>query len=79
MDEPRMMGPLSEDHPCVGRECWACGVAFAVCDLVTLVATGPADEDDRARMEAGRPYTAIAEVVHWDCRARRPSPLNVEP
>ena len=63
------MGPLAADHPLLrGGHCKACDVFFKEGDYVTLVALGPGDdEENRAKARAGRPYTAVAAVVHWAC------------
>lgn len=66
----RKMGPLKDDHPMVieERPCAACNVPLQSGDAVTIIALGPGDDDEeRKRMREGRPYNAVADVVHWAC------------
>jgi hypothetical protein len=50
------------------RPCAACGKDFVPGDWQALVALGPGDsEEDRQRAREGRPYNAVAAVVHWQC------------
>ena len=60
-------GPKRPNHPSIGEPCWICDVAFAEGDYTTLIPVAPAGNDERARMEAGAPYTAEAREVHWSC------------
>jgi hypothetical protein len=32
-----------------------------------LVGNAPADDEEKVKMEAGRPYIAAAAEVHWTC------------
>jgi len=68
-DHLRKMGPLAADHPLLkGDCCAACQVFFKEGDYFTLVPLGPGDdEDERRRAREGRPYNAVAAVIHWDC------------
>lgn len=64
----RKFGPKGDDHPTVGRECEACGVAFKGGDYTCLVPLGPGDDpDSRQRAREGRPYNSVAVEVHWAC------------
>jgi hypothetical protein len=64
----RRFGPKVADHPSIGKTCRACEVPFKAGDYTTLVMLGPGDDHEaRARRDAGRPYTAVAIEVHWEC------------
>jgi hypothetical protein len=60
---------LAADHWLVRErhQCPVCGEVFNPGDETTLVVVRPADEEDEAKKAAGRPYTALAEAVHWWC------------
>lgn len=61
-------GPKAPDHPTVGKECPACKEPFEAGDHTTLIALGPADdEEQRRKAREGRPYNALAVEVHWAC------------
>lgn len=64
---PRAFNPLPDDHPSVGELCALCNQPMQAGDVPTLIATGPADEEEAAKAAAGRAYTAIAAVAHWTC------------
>lgn len=65
-------GPKTADHPSVGTECPACHQAFLEGDFTTLVVLGPGDDEGaRQRRDEGRPYTATATEVHWDCSTQK--------
>ena len=67
----RKFPPLAADHPAVGQVCPACRKAIEAGDETTLIALGPGDDpEEQARARAGRPYTAVAALVHWDCSGR---------
>jgi hypothetical protein len=38
-------------------------------DYTTLETTHAASLDDAQKAQAGRPFTAAAVEVHWDCRS----------
>lgn len=61
----RKFKPLPERHPAVGTLCGICHTAFQAGDETTLIADHPADEEEKQKMLAGRPYTAEAILVHW--------------
>lgn len=66
-------GPLAADHPILGRPCPACQQPLQAGDYVALIAFGPGtnpEEQEKAR--AGRPYNAVAGVVHWSCATGEP-------
>jgi hypothetical protein len=65
----RPFPPLLPLHPLVtsGERCPFCDRAFAAGDVTTLIATAPADDEQAARMRAGRAYTAVAAPVHFAC------------
>ena len=63
----RRFGPKAPDHPSVGRPCPLCGIPFEAGDYTSLVPVEPADDEERAKMESGRVYTARAAEVHWTC------------
>jgi hypothetical protein len=68
--EQRKMGPLTADHPLLdGPEvCPPCHQPFVAGDYVTLIPLGPGDDpEERAKAAVGRPYNAVASVVHWAC------------
>lgn len=62
------MGPLAPDHPAINDQCPGCHIPFRAGDYVTLVPIGPGDDlEERAKARSGKPYNAIAQVVHWGC------------
>ena len=64
----RKFEPLTADHPSVGTECAACKAPFVEGDATCLIALGPGDgEEERRRAREGRPYNAVAALVHWAC------------
>lgn len=65
----RKMGPIAETHPCVGTLCAVCTVPIKAGDFVTLFSRGPDPDDDEEaeKTAAGRPYIAVASLIHWDC------------
>lgn len=66
----RKFAPLSVDHPLVVEltPCAACKVAFVAGDETTLVPLGPGNNPEARQLAAeGRPYNAVAAVVHWTC------------
>lgn len=63
----RKYAPLSPDSPGVGRTCILCRKEIRAGDETTLIPSGPASEKDREKMEQGRAYNAVAELVHWGC------------
>lgn len=48
----------------VGRTCKLCGKPFKEGEKTTLLNIGPADEEERAKKEVGKPYNAEAVEVH---------------
>ena len=62
----RIFGPKSAGHPSIGEACPVCFEPFKEGDYTVLRAVEPADDEERAKMNAGRPYTAIAIEVHSD-------------
>ena len=59
---------LSEGHPLIGTNCYACGKGFAVGNVIALVALGPGDDGDEQRLwHAGRYACAIAIPLHDAC------------
>lgn len=64
----RKMGPLPAGNPSVGEPCPACKIVFATGDYVTLVELGPGDDpEEQEKARRGRPYNAVASIVHWSC------------
>jgi hypothetical protein len=63
----RVFGPKQADHPSIGRACPLCDVPFHVGDYTCLIGNEPASDDDRAKRDSGRAYTAKAYEVHRDC------------
>jgi hypothetical protein len=63
----RKFPPLMEGHWLVKETCPICTKRFSVGDETTLVPLYPADEENQAKAIAGRPYTAVAKLVHWTC------------
>lgn len=65
----RVFGPLTADDYLVteGKVCSVCNKPFEVGHYLTLKAVAPADEEEREKMLAGRPYNAEAAPVHVDC------------
>ena len=61
--------PLAADHWLVTEchRCALCGEVFVAGDETTLIALKPADEKNAQKARAGRPYTAVARAVHWQC------------
>lgn len=70
MSDQRKFGPKSPDHPSVGSTCPVCDVAFKAGDYTTLEMTHAADLEEARKSQAGRPFTAAAVEVHWDCRSQ---------
>ncbi len=66
----RKYAPLGSADPLVtqARRCYVCTFAFQAGDEVTLLVTGPANQDEGERARAGGAYNAVAEVIHWHCR-----------
>lgn len=65
---PRSFGPMAGDHPIVGAPCPACDEPIVEGDMTTLVPLGPGDSDEaRQKARTGRPYNAVAIVVHYAC------------
>ena len=64
---PGRFAPLSDGHPGVGGICPICNTALVIGDEPTLLATGPASEEDRQREAKGRAYTAEAVIAHARC------------
>jgi hypothetical protein len=66
---PRKFNPIKESDPAVGKICPICNEPLEVGQCPSLIANGPADDEEREKMEAGKSYTytAIAEIIHWDC------------
>lgn len=60
-------GPKQKDHPSIGEICEVCGKPFKQGDYTTLVMKRPASHEDAVKMRAGKPYTAEAIEVHYDC------------
>ena len=59
---------LQKDGFPKGDECRACHKAFQIGDEVVLCMLGPGDDkEERTKRDAGRPYAAVAIVIHWDC------------
>jgi hypothetical protein len=71
MNEMRKFGPKSKDHPSCDVKCPVCDVPFKEGDFTTLVTVGARGED-REKMIEGRPYNAVAQEIHWDCRIIEP-------
>lgn len=65
----RKFGPKQADHPSVGADCPVCGNPFQAGDYTTLEFTHAADQEEARKAQEGRPFTAAAVEVHWDCRA----------
>jgi hypothetical protein len=70
----RKFDGLKAGHPLLDpakpgqHECAACKKQFRVGDETTLVTLGPGDDpEQQERARAGRPYDAVAVVVHWSC------------
>lgn len=70
----RKFGPLPGDHPLLDpsspgqHDCPACHRRFREGDETTIVPLGPGDDpDEQRRAREGRPYNAVAVVVHWAC------------
>lgn len=61
-------GPMAPDHPAIGRPCAYCKMPFKPGDMTTLIALGPGDDPEAQRKaREGRPYKAVAELVHAAC------------
>lgn len=68
ISELRKFGPMSTNHPSVGKVCSACSKAFKEGDYTTLVALGPGDDTEaQEKCSQGRPYNAVAVEVHYSC------------
>jgi hypothetical protein len=73
MDQSRMFGPKSKDHPSVGKPCPACRKKFEEGDFTTLIVLGPGDNPEaQERAREGRAYNAVASEVHWTCATGLP-------
>jgi hypothetical protein len=66
----RKFGPKQDDHPSIGGLCPVCGTAFRAGDYTTVEMTHAADVEEARKAQAGRPFTAAAIEVHWDCRSQ---------
>lgn len=72
-DDFRKFGPLAAGHPIDGQPCPACHKPFKAGDYGTLIALGPGDDPEaQERARAGRPYNAVAALVHWTCATGEP-------
>lgn len=69
LDDLERLGPKRADHPTVGWNCPICNQPFKEGDYTALIAKGPASEEDAIKAAKGRPYTAEAAEVHWECVA----------
>lgn len=58
---------LSADHPGAADVCPGCGVPIGNEKTCTLVTQEPADDENRERKAAGRPYTTHGVLVHVEC------------
>jgi hypothetical protein len=64
----RLFGPMPESHPSIGDLCGACKQPFKVGCFTTLIALGPGDDEGaQERAREGRPYNAVAILVHFSC------------
>lgn len=64
----RRFGPKQADHPGIGAICQACSKPIKEFDYTALISLGPGDNPkEQAKALAGRPYTAVAIEIHWDC------------
>lgn len=54
-----------------GREilpCAACGNRFVPGEITTLMPLGPGNDPEAQTLaQAGRPYNAVAVLLHWTC------------
>ena len=63
----RKFGPLAQEH-LPNKPCPACDEPFQTGDYTTLVPLGPGkSEEGRQRCREGRPYNAVAVMVHYAC------------
>lgn len=63
----RKFGPLGAAS-LPSKPCPACDEPFQEGQYVTLVPLGPgSSEEGRQRAREGRPYNAVAVMVHWAC------------
>jgi hypothetical protein len=61
-------GPKKAGHPSIGEECPACHRNFDEGDFTTLISLGPGNwMDERRKARQGRPYSAVAVLVHYAC------------
>ncbi len=73
---PRRHGPLASDHPIVGSACPACSQPIVENDFTALVPLGPGDGTEaREKARAGRPFNAVAAIVHYVCATGVELPL----
>lgn len=60
-------GPQPDDHQ-IHVPCAACGKPFLKGCYTTLIPLGPGEDPEaQARCREGRPYNAVAAILHWEC------------
>lgn len=69
MEINRHFPPLKADHPLVtdGTPCPFCHEPFKEGDEIIGITGAPADEEERAMMNAGRDYIALMAMAHAAC------------
>lgn len=61
--------PLKPDHPlvCDHTPCPFCTEPFEEGDEIVAITGAPSDDQERAKMDAGRPYIAMSAIAHRAC------------
>jgi len=64
---PRPFDPIKASDLSLGQICPLCNKPLEVGQIPSLIVGAPSDEEEKAKKEAGRAYTAIGKIVHWEC------------
>lgn len=68
----RKFGPKTKDHPSIDELCPACKKPFKEGEYTTLIVLGPGDDpEQQKKAKDGRPYSAVAQELHWDCSEQK--------
>ncbi len=67
LSKPGRFGPLSADHPSVGKDCGICDQPMNVGDVPALVEVEPDDDLQRFKRDRGGAYTATCHITHETC------------
>lgn len=59
--------PLPDGHSLIGADCPVCERPMRAGDIPALIEIGPADAEEQAKADAGRPYNAAGRAAHESC------------